>query len=419
MINDDIVKRIDTLISELVQMKSEYNEKLSEKETQISKLVSQLEEREKSVSSIEKRAIEAINSIEEKESKFTELSKSSEALQILVDKNTHDMNGVEKSLSELQKKLENQEKYSIEIEGFLIQFDSIKNESSALESSLNSIREDLAFMESVYTNLSKQNDSLRQTQSLTCKDVKNTEENIKSCMDSVGGLQNKIKQMKEYFEKSLSELQKKLESQEKYSTEIEGFLVQFESIKNNSSELESSLNSIRQGLTFTESAYTNLSKQNDSLQQTQSLIGEDVKNTEENIKSCMESMAVLQDKAKQMEEYFEKSLKAERKINAFEKAQKAHQDEIQHINDCIDKINNSFCKLQYHLETIENDLKRSAQTQKNVTEKWGTLNKEFDKWFTDENTFKEYILEVASQNLCAVKDGVFGVSNYSIRKKFN
>lgn len=100
MINDDIVKRIDTLISELVQMKSEYNEKLSEKETQISKLVSQLEEREKSVSSIEKRAIEAINSIEEKESKFTELSKSSEALQILVDKNTHDMNGVEKSLSE-------------------------------------------------------------------------------------------------------------------------------------------------------------------------------------------------------------------------------------------------------------------------------------------------------------------------------
>lgn len=50
MINDDIVKRIDTLISELVQMKSEYNEKLSEKETQISKLVSQLEEREKSVS---------------------------------------------------------------------------------------------------------------------------------------------------------------------------------------------------------------------------------------------------------------------------------------------------------------------------------------------------------------------------------
>ena len=214
-------------------------------------------------------------------------------------------------------------------------------------------------------------------------------------------------------------MQERLQSQEGYANSIDDFLEQFETIKKQSSEIESHLDVTQKDLNFMSGVYNNLSKQNDSLKKAQESIDNGIKKAEYDIKSCIEYLSNLQNKINEMDGYIKKSIETERKIDTYEKEQENHSREIKHITNNLESIETSLKHLNSDCERLNHEFYQSQTVLENVKKECISAKNHADQYFLSRENFKEYILDVVSQNLHAVKDGWTGPTYYSIKKKQN
>ncbi len=203
MINDDIIGKIDTLVSELNKMKEEYQARLDAKEQEVQDLLKQLKARESQLSDVEDKANTVADNILKNDLQFSELKEKVNELDSQINENKQKSEEVKKSWDDLEEAIRKQTLESVNIDEFIGRYEEFKEEQDKLTNELDKLKDKLSLLETDYEKAMSNKSEIEIAQNSAKETIATLKERIDACDELLKMVNSSVKTLDTYIKDSL------------------------------------------------------------------------------------------------------------------------------------------------------------------------------------------------------------------------
>ena len=363
MINDDIIQKIDILVEELYQLKSDYQSQLDAKEEEIVNLLKKLKEREQNLQNSEQKMQIVDKNLAEDEKRISFLTDKIDSLERKVETNEGIAYNIQDLWDQLEDDIKTQKSYSGNIDSFFAQYSQLKESLDEATNYFKKFQENISKLSLDCDAVQDKHTNLIQMQKVADEHVDFIENKVRECTETLNFLQEKLSELDSLIKDSVN-------------TELK-----IDEFKQQQSSIEKALDDIKK---YISSAQPIISQIDEKLK-----LFIDTENKVINYSNKLDGLKLEFDK---LHSQINATLNAEKTIETFIREQSNHSADLSRIDSRITDSKNSLDTIVSRLNSLESTLRSKSREFDDVISKCNSAQRSLSEILYNKNYLENFII---------------------------